>query len=311
MVALYVMRKKGCTGMKFRTVGRHFKEGTRNVWRNGWMTVASVGAVTTTLLLVGLFLVLMLNLNQVVENVEDDVEVKVLIDLTAKEEDVDALQKKIKGISTVDTVEFSSKENELEELVKSMGDNGEAWELFEQDNPLNDAFVVKAIDPIDTFEIADKIKMFKSVSEVTYGKEVIEKLFVFNKYTRYIGLGLVGGLLFTAVFLISNTIKITIIARKKEIGIMKFVGATNSFIRWPYFIEGLSLGVLGSIIPIGVISGGYYFLYDNFKSKITMPFVELLPYNPFAWQLSLVLLGMGACIGMWGSVMSVRKFLKV
>ncbi|MCA1064451.1 permease-like cell division protein FtsX (plasmid) [Rossellomorea sp. AcN35-11] len=297
--------------MKSRTILRHFREGSKNIWRNGWMTVASVGAVTTTLLLVGVFLALMLNLNQVVSNVEKDVEIKVLIDLTATEENIDELKMNISRITGIDSLQFSSKDEELDSLIASMGDQGEVWELFEQDNPLNHAFVIKAEDPLETFRIADKVKTFEWVSEVNYGKDVVEKLFSVNKYSRYIGIGLITSLMATAIFLISNTIKITIIARKKEISIMRLVGATNGFIRWPFFVEGLLLGLLGSIVPVTIILVGYHYLDSNLSHKITVPFLEMLPFNPFAWQLSLLLVGIGATLGVWGSVMSIRKFLKV
>ncbi|KGP73578.1 permease-like cell division protein FtsX [Pontibacillus yanchengensis] len=297
--------------MKFRTLGRHAREGGKNIYRNGWMTVASVGAVTTTLILVGVFIALMLNLNQIATNVEKDVEIKVLVELTAEEGQIEDLESKLKDIPEVESVNFSSKEDELNRLIESMGEEGQAWELFEQDNPLNDAFVVKTTDPNDTFDVAENIKNFDYVNEVNYGQQVVEKLLSFTKYARYIGAALIIGLVFTAIFLISNTIKLTIMARSKEIGIMKLVGATNSFIRWPFFIEGMLLGVLGSLIPIGATVGGYYYLYNNLRDKIQFTFVELLPFNPFAWQLALILLSIGAFIGVWGSVMSVRKFLKV
>ncbi|MFD2629154.1 permease-like cell division protein FtsX [Oceanobacillus kapialis] len=297
--------------MKFRTLMRHLRQGLKNIARNGWMTVASVGAVTTTLILVGAFLALMLNLNQMADNIEEDVEISTLIDLTLNEEEITDLGSQIEQINGVKSVTFSSKDDQLENLIESMGDEGRSWELFEQDNPLNHVYVVQATDPEDTESIANKIREMEGVQEVEYGASVVNRLFTFNEYARNIGLALIIGLVFTAIFLISNTIKITIMARSKEIGIMKLVGATNGFIRWPFFIEGLLLGVLGSILPIGVILTGYYYLANNVSDQISYSFVEILPYNPFAWQLSLLILGIGAFIGVWGSVMSVRKFLKV
>ncbi|GGB53754.1 FtsX-like permease family protein [Virgibacillus dakarensis] len=299
--------------MKFRTLKRHFREGIKNIFRNGWMTVASIGAVTTTLILVGVFLALMLNLNKMADNIEDDVEINVLIDLTAKEDQIKQLGDNIEKMDEVDKVEFSSKDEQLEGLVKSMGKEGDSWQLFEQDNPLNHVFIVKTKDPLDTIDVANDIADFDNVQEVNYGKDVVNRLFQFNQYARNIGLVLIAGLVFTAIFLISNTIKLTIMARSKEIGIMKLVGATNGFIRWPFFVEGMLLGIFGSIIPIAAILGGYYYLENNLSERFNLKFsfVELLPFNPFAWQLSLIILVIGGLIGIWGSVMSVRKFLKV
>ncbi|UOR14059.1 permease-like cell division protein FtsX [Halobacillus amylolyticus] len=297
--------------MKLRTLGRHTREGSKSVWRNGWMTVSAIGAVTTTLLLVGVFLALMLNLNEIASNVEEDVEVKVLLELTASEEQIANLREQIEDIPEVGTINFSSKEEELNQLIDSLGDQGQAFELFKQSNPLNNAFVIKPKDPIDAVDIAEEIEQMEYVYQVDYGEEVVQQIFQFNQYARTIGLALIIGLVFTAIFLISNTIKITIIARRREIGIMKLVGATNSFIRWPFFIEGLLLGVLGSIIPIAAVVTGYYYLYYNLRDKIQFEFIELLPFYPFALQLSGIILAIGAFIGVWGSVMSVRKFLKV
>ncbi|MDY0393227.1 permease-like cell division protein FtsX [Virgibacillus halophilus] len=246
--------------MKARTVKRHLREGIKNIFRNGWMTIASVGAVTVTLLLVAAFLAVILNLSHMADKVENDVELKVLIDLTADANQIQELGQKIEKMDKVDTVVFSSKEDELENLIKSMGEEGKSWKLFKQDNPLNPAYKVKAKNPQDTAAVANEIKAMPGVHQVNYGKEVVKRLFGFIKYARIVGIVLIAGLVFTAIFLISNTIKLTIMARSREIGIMKLVGATNGFIRWPFFIEGLLLGVLGSIVPIAVLMTGYHYL---------------------------------------------------
>jgi cell division transport system permease protein len=297
--------------MKFRTFTRHIREGTKNIFRNGWMTIASIGAVTTTLILVSVFLAIVFNLNEFANNIEDDVEIKVLIDLTAEEEDVVALGEQVEQISGVESVNFSSNEDELQNLVDSMGEYGEAWQLVEQDNPLNHAYIVRAVNPQETERIAGEAEQFDHVDRVQFGQDIVDSLFQFNNYARIVGIVLITALVLTAVFLISNTIKITIIARSTEISIQKLVGATNGFIRWPFFVEGLLLGVLGSILPILVILFGYHYVYHNVANQINVAFVELLPFSPFAWQLAGIVLLTGATIGVWGSVMSVRKFLRV
>ncbi len=297
--------------MKFRTLNRHFKEGTKNIWRNSWMTIASVGAVTTTLILVGVFLVLMLNLNHIADNLEEDVQIKALIELTAEESQVEEIGEKIESISEVESVTYATKEEELENLIDSMGEQGSVWEMYEQDNPLHDVYIIKTTDPLDTMNIASEIEAYEGVDRVNYGQDYVQNLFKFNEYARNVGLVLIFALVFTAIFLISNTIKITIMARKREIEIMKLVGATNAFIRWPFFIEGLLLGVLGSLIPVAVIVGGYYYLTQNMEILSRFNFMQILPFQPFAWQIAGLIIGIGACIGVWGSVMSVRKFLKV
>jgi cell division transport system permease protein len=297
--------------MRLNTLKRHMRESVKSLGRNGWMTFASISAVTVTLLLVGVFLVIMFNMNHFAQKVEDDVEIRVHIDLTATEKDKQALRAQIDAIPQVKQVQYSSKDRELKNLIKSFGEEGSSFRLFEQDNPLSDVYVVKTAKPVDTIKVAKKIEKFPFVHKVNYGQGQVEKLFSTLKVARNIGLVLIIGLLFTAMFLISNTIKITIFARRREIEIMRLVGATNGFIRWPFFLEGLWLGVIGAIFPIAAISIVYYNIWKFLEPKITVPFLELLPFNPFMWQISLLLLLVGACIGVWGSMMSVRKFLKI
>lgn len=306
-----MMSRKVITVMKARTIGRHARESFKSISRNGWMTFASVGAVTVTLILVGVFFVIMMNLNKVAQTIEGDVQIRVHIDVAANKAEQDKLKSQIAGIPEVSTIQFSSKKDELNNLVKSLGSEGKAFNLFQQDNPLNDVFIVKTKNPTDTMKVANKIEKFNYVAKVKYGQGSVEKLFGFIKAARNAGIVLIIGLFLTAIFLISNTIKITIIARRREIKIMRLVGATNSFIRWPFFLEGLWLGILGSILPIILISLAYYKAYDYIAPRLAGNFMQILPYSPFMYEVSGLLILMGALIGVWGSVMSVRKFLRV
>lgn len=296
------------TVMKPRTILRHFRESLKSLGRNGWMTFASVSAVTVTLLLVGVFVVLMLNMNKIASDIEKDVEVRVLVELGAEEPQIEELQTNIEQINGIESIDFSSKEDELRNLMEDMGED---FRLFEQDNPLYDVFIVKAENPVETQRIANEIKGFENVNDALYGEAKIERLFSFLQMSRNVGLVLIIGLLFTAMFLISNTIKITIVARRKEIEIMKLVGATNWFVRWPFILEGLWLGVLGSIIPIAIVSTGYYYAYQFIEPKLRNHFIQILDYTPFIYQVNFLIILMGCLIGAWGSFMSVRKFLRV
>ncbi|MCQ6275719.1 ABC transporter permease [Bacillus sp. V3B] len=297
--------------MKARTFRRHVRESFKSLGRNGWMMFASVSAVTITLLLVGVFFVIMMNLNNVATNIEEDVEVRVHIDVAATKENQQVLQDQIEKLPTVKSVEFSPKEEELDNLVTSFGEDGQAFKLFEQDNPLNDVFVVKAKNPTDTMQTAEQIKKMDFAAKVKYGQDSVEKIFEVTSIARNIGMVLILGLLFTAMFLISNTIKITIFARRTEIEIMKLVGATNGFIRWPYIFEGLWLGLLGSVLPIVIVGASYYYSYNYLSEKLKGNFIQLLEFSPFIYQVAGLLILMGVLIGVWGSLMSVRKFLKV
>ncbi|MDN4492262.1 permease-like cell division protein FtsX [Ureibacillus aquaedulcis] len=298
--------------MKGRTIRRHFRESIKSLGRNGWMTFASISAVTVTLLLVGVFTIIMMNLNKVADDIEKDVEIKVLIDIIADPAEAKAaeatLMEEIKNMPGVAEVVYSSKEQELDLLVDSYGED---LSLFEQSNPLNNVLYVKASEPQQTVDIAKKIEKFDNISEVKYGEEKVGKLFSFLNTSRNVGLVLILGLLFTAIFLISNTIRITIIARRDEIEIMKLVGATNSFVRIPFVIEGMWLGVLGSIVPMTVVSIVYANIFKIIEPKLNGELLQLLDVTPLLYQVNALILVMGILIGVWGSFMSVRKFLKV
>lgn len=275
------------------------------------MSLASISAVTVTLLLVGVFATLLLNLNDIGTQIEEDVEVRVFIDRTSEEASQDQLKAQIEEISAVSSVEFQSKEEGLNQLIESLGDDGEAFKSLKDENPLNDVFVVKTEQPEDTIMVAQTIEDFNSVEKVEYAKETVERLFSVMDVARNVGLAIIAGLLFTAMFLIANTIRITIVARKREIEIMKMVGATNWFIRWPFLFEGILIGILGSAIPIAVVVFGYDYLYTEITTRFPTLFIELLPAYPFVLKVSALLLAMGVLIGLWGSFTSIRKYLKV
>ncbi|MCM3743845.1 permease-like cell division protein FtsX [Sporosarcina luteola] len=294
--------------MKARTMGRHVRESLKSLGRNSWMTFASVSAVTVTLLLVGVFIVIMMNLNQLADNLENDVEIKVITDPAADAEAVKALGEQVRNTPGVSEVVHATKDEELETMIKSFGDE---LNLYKQSNPLGDALYVKATDPHKTAEVAKKIDSYDYTYQVVYGEGKIEKLFNVLNMSRNIGLVLILALLFTAMFLISNTIRLTIVARGREIEIMKLVGATNGFVRIPFVLEGIWLGVLGSIIPMVVISVSYYKLYTQWQPKLQNELFQLLNTTPFILQVNGLLLFMGVFIGVWGSFMSVRKFLRV
>ena len=306
------MNTEVITAMKGRTIARHFRESFKSLGRNNWMTIASISAVTVTLLLVGVFSVIMLNLNKVANDLENDVEIRVMIDLIADEAEMNTAEKtlinEIKAMSDVQEVTYSSKEQELDKLIKDFGDE---LSLFEQNNPLYNVLYVKAKDPLQTAEVAKKIDSLDNTKEVVYGEGKVEKLFNFLEIARNVGLVLILGLLFTAMFLISNTIRITIIARKDEIEIMKLVGATNSFVRIPFVLEGMWLGIIGSIIPMAAVTIAYYNIYELLAPRLKGELFQLLKVSPLMYQVNGMILLIGIIIGVWGSFMSVRKFLKI
>ncbi|WP_078429908.1 permease-like cell division protein FtsX [Alkalihalobacterium alkalinitrilicum] len=296
--------------MKFRTLTRHGKEGFKNIGRNGWMSFASISAVTIMLFLVGIFLLLILNMNHLASTVEEDVEIHVYIDLTADEEQQEELRQEIEDVQYVENVEYVDRDAGLDQFIDSMDEMAPVFEGLRSENPFNDKFVVRAETPQLTEMVAAEIEVLPSVDTVNFGKDVVDRLFAVTDFMRTFGIVLIAGMMFTAMFLISNTIKMTIVARKPEITIMRLVGATNGFIRWPFFVEGLLIGVIGALIPIILLITGYSYFYEIMSTRLEVMFFELIPVFPAIYQVAGILLVIGAFIGVWGSMMSVRKFLK-
>lgn len=294
--------------MAIKTWIRHLRDSFISIWRNRWMSLASVGAVTVTLLLVGVFVALILNVNKIASDFEKDVEVKVLIDTTMKETKALALAQKVKKLPDVAEVRYSSKEDELQKVV---ADFGEDLSLVDQENPLHNVLYVKATEPQKTADVARQIDALKGTSEVLYGKGKIDKFFQMVDTTRTIGLVFIVALGLMAVFLISNTIKLTIAARQHEIEIMKLVGATNNYVRVPFMLEGMWLGLFGAVLPIIAIAAGYVGLYERLSPIVQNEVFSFLEPTNFLLRLSIILLAMGVVIGIFGSAMSIRKYLAV
>lgn len=301
-------RDGGYTAMKISTFARHWREGFKNLGRHGWMTFASVSAVSVTLLLLGTFLVLAYNVQQFSLQIEQQVEMNVTVKKGSNRADVLDLERQIKAMPGVKEVTFISKEQGLEQMKEKFKDQADLLAGYEQDNPLPDKFVVRAEDPQKTSAVADKVKSLPLVDEVNYAKETVERLFSITEIVRNVGAAFVIGLSFTALFLIHNTIKVTIFARRREIEIMKLVGATNGFIRWPFLIEGLLIGVLGTLAPLIFIGIGYDYLVRHVGGVMYFYFA---PFDPLIYSVAGILLGIGALIGMIGSVMSIGRFLRV
>lgn len=295
--------------MKLKTMWKHIKDAFKSFIRNGWMSVAAVSAVAVTLLLVGSFVALLMNVNKLASDVENDVSVRVYIDLAANEEQQTQLGEQLEELSEVEDVEYSSRENELEQVV---GTYGSEFDLFEgDDNPLHDVYIVNTATPEQTSVVAEKAAEMDYVSQANYGGAEADKLFETMENVRNIGAIIIIALLLTAVFLISNTIRITIFSRSTEIEIMKLVGATNWYIRWPFVIEGAIIGLIGAIIPTAIISAVYVYGYEVISNYFVGTYFSLLPVNPFLFQLAGLLLGIGVVIGSVGSLLSIRKFLRV
>ena len=294
--------------MKIRTMGRHIRDAFKSLFRNGLMTFGSVSAVSMILLIVGVFVSLLFNVNKIGSDIENDVNVRVYIDLAADQEKTDQLEAKIKELADVESVTFRSKDEELEDVTKSFA---EEFSLFKNDgNPLRNAFDVKAKEPQKTSAVAKAIEGMDYVARVRYGEARADNLFRIIATARNIGAVIIVGLLALAMFLISNTIRSTIYSRRTEIEIMRLVGATKAYIRWPFFLEGGMIGLLGSIIPIGLVWSIYLWIYKGGSDFFSGSSFSLLDPNPFLIYVSLAMAAIGITIGAFGYILSMRRFLK-
>ena len=294
--------------MKIRTMWRHIRDAVKSLFRNGWSTFGAISAVSMVLLLVGIFVSLLFNMNKIATDVEQDVNVRVYIDLAADETKTEELKAAIQALDAVDTVKFRSKDEELDDITKSVA---QEFELFKNDsNPLRNAFDVSTKNPKQTKEVATAIEKKDYVARVNYGGAKADTLFKVISTSRNVGIGVIAVLLIIALFLISNTIRATIHARRTEIEIMQLVGATKAYIRWPFFLEGGFIGLIGSIVPIAVLWGLYLWVYKGGSDFFAGSNFSLLAPNPFLYRLSLAMAGVGVLIGSFGSIFSMRRFLK-
>ena len=287
------------------------REGFYYLIRNKWMTLISLISVMVTLFIVGVFTVVLLNVNEMTEKVEQDVSVVVFADPLAGEEEISTLESSIRGVEGVKSVDHVTKEEGLDDLIEVLGEKGKAFDRLKDDNPLSDSFIVKATDPLLTEGLSEKLKGLEYVNDINYGKSVIDPLFSFTGFIRNVGLFLISGLVLTALLLIANTIKMTIEMRKDEIKIMRLVGATNMFIRVPFVIEGALIGLIGAVLPIISILLSYEYLNDNFISNYNIRIIELIPVGDIMLPVIGLLLAISVTIGMLGSAISIGRYLKI
>ncbi|GIO12317.1 cell division protein FtsX [Cohnella xylanilytica] len=305
--------------MKFSTLLRHLREGAKNVFRNGWMSFASIGSIVVSLFILGVFMLLALNVDKLASQIESQVEIRVYLQLDTEQAKIDEINRTIGRIPEVKKVTFVSKEEGLRRLQQNLDDSAKSTlEGYEnENNPLPDGFDVEVFDPQKVAFVAKKIEAINSTDEakpilgVKYGQGTVEKLFRITNAVRNIGLVIVAGLAVMAMFLISTTIKMTILARRREIGIMKLVGATNSFIRWPFFVEGVLIGISGSAITSGLLLYGYSRLIQSASYDLGLMLIEFASVKDVGWYIAGTLLILGTLLGIWGSTVSVRKYLKV
>jgi len=293
--------------MKIKRIKYYFIESIKNLARNRVMVVASIGTVAASLFILGIFLILALNVNNAAESIGKTLEIKVYLKDEVTTLKRMELERDIKNIKGVTEVVYISKEQALEDLKKKLGENKAIAEGFEMDNPLPQSFVIKVEKPELISKVSYEISKLDGIEKIYDGKGIVEKLIKFTNIVRVASYFLMGILAIISAFLISNTIKLAVYARRREISIMKYLGATDWFIKWPFVIEGILLGLLGSVLSILVLFFSYQYLTNNVSLNLLLfNFVSAQSFLSFILQKFIL---MGALIGGFGSYLAVKRYL--
>lgn len=297
-----------------RMLGRSIRDAFKSVFRNFSLSLASISCIAITLIIVAVSIVVSFNVENFTQEIERDLTIVVFVDNDATQEEVNNVKQELEKINEINKKEivYKDKNSIKNDMAKESGVfNTVMAEWDEKDNPLKDTFQVKVKNAEKIGVTADKIKKIKKVSVVRYGEGMVEKMISSFETIKKITYIAVIALILVTIFLIINTIKLTIFSRKREISIMRLVGASNFTIKTPFIIEGMILGMIGSLLPIGLIIFGYPALYDKLGGYVFSPLVKLIGSASFVYTTSLIVLVIGIIVGMIGSASAVRKYLKV
>lgn len=294
----------------FRILGRNIRDAAKSVFRNFSLSIASITCITITLILVAIAMIISYNINNFTKTLEDELNIVVYLDKNTTAEERATVEENIKNIENVESVVLKTKEQWKSEM-QSDSEKMDVILSYLENNPLMDSFVVKvkAVDHLS--DTAKEIKAMDKIEEAKYGEDLVDNvLSVFNVVEKST-IAIVIALILVTVFLIGNTIKLTIFSRRNEIEIMRLVGASNLVIRLPFLFEGLFLGTLGALIPIIVSVYGYILAFDALDGYLFSNIIKLVSPTPFIFFVALILLAIGAIVGMFGSYRAVRKYLKI
>lgn len=295
--------------MKLSTSEYFIKEVYTSFKRNIWMTLASIFTVVLSLFILGFFSIVILNLNKMADTLESQVQISVYLKDDLSQEEIDETKETLSKIEGLQDIKFITREEAMKNFKERLGDQQFLLDALDDTNPLPDSFSLTVTSPQQVKTIADTAAALDSVESASYSQDIINHLFNLTHLIRLIGIALIILLTGAAIFIISNTIRLTVFARRKEIAIMKYVGATDWFIRWPFLLEGICLGFIGG----GLATIFLYIIYNQVTQEIyeAMAFFPLIPQHPFIDYISLAILVAGIIIGALGSTISLKRFLKV
>lgn len=296
----------------FRMLGRSVRDAFKSVLRNFSLSLASISCITITLVIVAVSVIASFNVQNFTKEIESDLTIVAFLDKDATNSNVADIKKELKSMKNIETFTFKGKEDVKDEMSKeSEVFSSVMSEWSKEDNPLKDTFQIKVKDATKISKTAKSIKNIEKVSLVRYGEGMVDKLVKAFTSIQKVAYGVVIALIVVTVFLIINTIKLTIFSRKREISIMRLVGASNFSIKTPFIIEGMFLGLIGSILPVLLTTFGYLAFYKHFDGYLFTKLIELIKPEPFIYSTSGIIIIIGILVGMIGSASAVRKYLKV
>ncbi len=296
---------------------RNIGSAVKSIFRNFSLSIASIICTTITLVIVAIALILSSNINNFTKDLEGTLTIITYVDKKATEEEINTVKSKILEIKNVksDELIYKDKETIKKETMDNSDKNSSLYAIMNtwtaETNPLEPEFIITVKDVAEMENTANTIREIDKVTNVQYSASVVEKMIPVFKVVQRVAIAIILGLVCVTVFLICNTIKLTIYARKSEIEIMRLVGTSNFVIKLPFTIEGLFLGIIGSIIPIIMTIWGYTVAYDRLEGYLFTNFIRMIKPLPFSLYISGVLLLIGAVVGMFGSYFTVRRHLKI
>lgn len=300
--------------MKYNIFGYLIGEGIGNIFKNKKSTGAAIIIMCATMLIFGFFLVISENINHFVLQIEEDQGMQVFVTSGTTQDQLDEIEDALRKMEGVSTVLFQSKEDALNIMKEKYNDNEELFADYEGENNIfTESFIITLTDLEYNSSVQEEIAKLDNIKKITSSDETVETLISIAKGIRVVTGGILAILVVISTFIISNTIKLTVHSRRKEISIMKYVGATNWFIRWPFIVEGIIIGLVSSIFSIGIVAGGYSIIAQKIieSEALVALDIELVTFSNMFNSIILVYMLLGIGIGVIGSITSMKKFLKV
>ena len=298
--------------MKYNVISYFLSEGFKNVFKNKKSTFSCLGVMCATMFMFGIFFAIGQNINNIVSEIEDSQAIRVFALQEATQEEIDTLGEQISQIEGVNTIEPKTAEDAFNDVKEGLGDKQDIMDELSV-SAFSASYIVTLTDLDLNESVQESISKLDNVKRITSNNQTISALSSVGKWIRIVTGTLLGILIVISIFIISNTIKLTVHARRKEISIMKYVGATNSFIRTPFIIEGVIIGILSCILSVALIGGIYNLVADKLLASPTVQTigVSILSFNNLFAEIVAVYLILGIGIGIIGSSISMKKYLEV